>query len=64
MMVIRFVATSMLLLWNAAYCCLTIRRDLAGPTPARGVWGLFALAGTLSVIAMAVLAVGVGMSGI
>lgn len=63
MMVIWFVAT-FLLLWNAAYCCLTIRRDFAGPTPARGVWGLFALAGTMSVIAMAALVVGVGMSGI
>ena len=63
-MIAWLVVTFVLLIWNTAYCALTIRADARGPKPARAVWGIFALAGALSAIAMALLAVGVAGSGI
>lgn len=59
-----FIATFVLLLWNAVYCAGKIRSDFQGPRPANGVWGLFALAGVLSAIAIAILGLGVAASGI
>lgn len=63
-MVFWFVVTIVLLLWNAIYCTRKVVADFRGPTPASGVWGLFALAGALSTIAIAILAAGVSISGI
>lgn len=58
------VVTFVLLVWNAAYCALTILADARGPAPARAVWGMFALAGVLSAAVMLLVAVGVAGSGI
>lgn len=63
-MIFWFAATIALLIWNAIYCSMKIISDLRGPKPANGVWGLFALAGVLSVIAIAVVSLGVAASGI
>ena len=43
-MIVWFVLTLVLLIWNAVYCGLKIAADFRGPKPANGVWGLFALA--------------------
>lgn len=59
-----FIVTFALLLWNVIYCIGKIRSDFKGPRPANGVWGLFALAGALSAIAIAVLGLGIAASGI
>ena len=63
-MIFWFGVTFALLLWNAVYCAAKIRSDFKGPKPANGVWGLFALAGALFAIAIAILALGVAASGI
>lgn len=63
-MTIWFIVTLILLVWNVVYCIGKIAADLRGPKPSRGVWGLFALAGALSAIAMAIVSVGLAMSGI
>jgi hypothetical protein len=63
-MIAWFIVTVALLIWNAVYCGLKIAADFRGPKPASGVWGLFALAGVLSMIAMALVATGVAASGI
>ncbi|PZO73137.1 MAG: hypothetical protein DI632_14935 [Sphingomonas hengshuiensis] len=63
-MISWFIVTLFLLIWNAVYCAFKIATDFRGPKPANGVWGLFAIAGVLSTIAMAILAVGVSFSGI
>ena len=63
-MIAWLIVTVVLLTWNAVYCGLKIAADFRGPKPANGVWGLFALAGVLSTIAMALVGVGVAASGI
>lgn len=63
-MIVWFVLTLVLLIWNAVYCGLKIAADFRGPKPANGVWGLFALAGILSLIAFVVIGTGVAFSGI
>lgn len=63
-MVFWFVLTVVLLVWNAIYCFLKIIADFRGPKPANGVWGLFALAGVLLAVAMAMLSAGIAASGI
>lgn len=63
-MIFWFTVTFALLVWNAIYCVVKVRSDFKGPKPANGVWGIFALAGVLSAIAMALLSVGVAASGI
>jgi len=47
-MIVWLIITVVLLIWNAVYCSLKIVADLRGPKPASGVWGMFALAGVLS----------------
>lgn len=59
-----FVATAVLLTWNAFYCAGKIANDFRGPTPASGIWGLFALAGALSALALAAVGTMVMASGI
>jgi heme/copper-type cytochrome/quinol oxidase subunit 2 len=63
-MIFWFVVTFVLVVWNAIYCIVKIRADFRGPKPANGVWGLFALAGVLSTIAIAIVSLGVAASGI
>ncbi|MDR6790607.1 hypothetical protein J2Y58_003990 [Sphingomonas sp. BE138] len=63
-MIVWFIVTIVLLIWNAVYCGIKIAADFRGPKPANGVWGLFALAGVLSMIAMAMVGAGVAASGI
>ncbi|TVV71228.1 hypothetical protein [Sphingomonas solaris] len=63
-MIFWLVVTFVLLVWNAIYCVVKIRSDFKGPKPANGVWGLFALAGALSMLAMALLSVGIAASGV
>lgn len=63
-MIFWFIVTFVLLVWNAIYCVVKIGSDFKGPKPANGVWGIFALAGVLSAIALAMLSVGVAASGI
>lgn len=63
-MIVWLTLTLVLLVWNAVYCSLKIVADFRGPKPANGVWGLFALAGVLSLTAFALVAVGVAHSGI
>jgi hypothetical protein len=63
-MVVWLIVTAVLLVWNAVYCGLKIAADFRGPKPANGVWGLFALLGVLSMIAMALVGAGVAASGI
>jgi len=55
--VLWLIVTVALLVWNAIYCARKIISDFRGPTPASGVWGLFALAGALSTIAIAFVSV-------
>jgi hypothetical protein len=43
-MILWAVITVLLLLGNAIYCVVHIMADFGGPRPARGVWGLLALA--------------------
>ncbi|OHD04996.1 MAG: hypothetical protein A2095_14850 [Sphingomonadales bacterium GWF1_63_6] len=63
-MIFWLVVTVVLLIWNAIYCIVKITADFRGPKPASGVWGLLALAGVLSAVAMAIVGVGVATSGI
>jgi hypothetical protein len=63
-MIAWLIVTVILLTWNAVYCGLKIAADFRGPKPASGVWGLFALAGVLSMIAMALVSAGFAFSGI
>lgn len=63
-MIVWLTLTLVLLVWNAVYCSIKIVVDFRGPKPANGVWGLFALAGVLSLIAFTLVAVGVAHSGI
>ncbi len=63
-MIFWLVVTLALLVWNAIYCTLKIVADFRSPKPASGVWGLFALAGVLSTLALAVLSFGITRSGI
>lgn len=63
-MIVWLIVTVVLLIWNAVYCGIKIVADFRGPKPASGVWGLFALAGVLSMLAMAVVGAGVAVSGI
>jgi hypothetical protein len=49
-MIVWLIITVVLLIWNAVYCARKIVADLRGPKPASGVWGLFALAGALSMM--------------
>ncbi|TPG49474.1 hypothetical protein [Sphingomonas glacialis] len=63
-MIVWLIITVVLLIWNAVYCGLKIAADFRGPKPASGVWGMFALAGVLSMIVMAVISVGIAASGI
>jgi hypothetical protein len=63
-MIFWFIVTFVFLIWNAIYCIGKIRSDFKGPKPANGIWGLFALTGVLSAIAIAILALGVAASGI
>lgn len=63
-MIVWLIVTVLLLIWNAVYCGLKIVADFRGPKPASGVWGLFALAGALSTIAMALVSAGLAASGI
>ncbi len=51
-MIAWFALSVTLLLWNAIYCALKVAKDLRGSRPADGVWGLFALAGSLSILIM------------
>ena len=64
MMIAWFIVSVVLLIWNAIYCTRKIVVDLRGSTPATGVSGLFALAGTVSILMLAVVAVLVSVSGI
>lgn len=59
-----FAITAVLLMWNAIYCARKVAVDFRGPIPASGVWGLFALAGTLSALAWGVIGTLVMASGI
>jgi hypothetical protein len=63
-MTVWLIVTVVLLIWNIVYCSMKIVADFRGPKPASGVWGLFALAGVLSMIGMALAVVGVAASGI
>jgi hypothetical protein len=63
-MIVWLAVTFALLSWNAVYCTLKIVADFRSPKPANGVWGLFALAGALSTLALAVLSFGIAKSGI
>ena len=63
-MILWFVITAALLVWNAVYCGMKISADFRGPKPASGVWGLFALAGALSVLVMGAVGVAAALSGI
>ncbi len=62
-MIVWFFVT-VLLLWNAIYCLSKIIADFRGPRPESGVWGLFALAGVLSAIAMASITTLLAFSGV
>lgn len=64
LMVAWFIVSIVLLIWNAIYCTRKIVVDFRGPTPASGVWGLFALAGVISILALAVISVFIAGSGI
>ena len=61
-MIFWFLVTIVLLVWNAIYCAVKIAADFRGPKPANGVWGLFALAGALSMIVMGLVSVGAAES--
>ena len=61
-MIVWLVLTLVLLIWNAVYCSLKIAADFRGSKPANGVWGLFALAGALSLIAFTLIGVGAAFS--
>lgn len=63
-MIFWVIATVALMLANLAYCVVKVRSDFRGPTPATGVWGVFAVLGAVSVIAMAVVGFLVAGSGI
>ena len=63
-MIVWLIVTVVLLIWNAVYCGIKIVADFRGPKPASGVWGLFPLAGVLSMLAMALVGAGVAVSGI
>ena len=63
-MIVWLIITVVLLIWNAVYCSLKIVADLRGPKPASGVWGMFALAGVLSMIVMAVISAGIAGAGV
>ena len=63
-MVAWFVVSIVLLSWNAIYCASKVIGDFRGATPASGVWGLFALAGAVSALGIAVTAILVSVSGI
>ncbi|EPE61540.1 hypothetical protein [Exiguobacterium sp. S17] len=63
-MIVWLIVTVVLLICNAVYCGIKIVADFRGPKPASGVWGLFAFAGALSTLAMALVGAGVALSGI
>jgi hypothetical protein len=63
-MIVWLIVTVVLLIFNAVYCSIKIAADFRGPEPASGVWGMFALAGALSMIAMAAISAGIAASGI
>ena len=63
-MIFWFVVTVVLLIWNAIYCAIKMVADFRSSKPVNGVWGLFALIGVLSMIAMALVGLGVTASGI
>ncbi len=63
-MIAWFIASFVLLIWTALYCGIKIVADFRGPKPANGVWGLFALAGVLSTLALAIVSILVAGSGI
>jgi hypothetical protein len=54
----------MLLAGNAAYCIVHIIAAFRSPRPASGVWGLLALAGVGSALAIAAAVAGAALSGI
>ena len=63
-MIVWLIITVVLLTWNAVYCSMKIAADFRGPKPASGIWGMFALAGVLSMIVMAAISAGIAVSGI
>ncbi len=63
-MIIWFFVTAPLLVWTAIFCIGKLIADFRGPTPAKGVWGLFAAAGAVSTLAMMVVVALVSTSGI
>lgn len=63
-MILWLAITTPLVIWNAVYCGLKIAADFRGSKPANGVWGLFALAGALSMILTILVGAAVAVSGI
>ena len=63
-MIVWLIVTVVLLIFNAVYCSIKIAAGFRGPKPAGGVWGMFALAGVLSMIVMAAMSAGIAASGI
>lgn len=63
-MIFWAIVTIVLLIGNAVYCAVRIIADARSPQPANAVWGLFALAGVVSALAMMATAAGVAVSGI
>ena len=64
MMIAWLAVTAVLMVWNAIYCAQRVLRDWRGPAPASGVWGLFALLGAMSVLALGAVGLMVAGSGI
>ena len=59
---IVFLAVAWLLLaWNTIYCIIKMKADFQSDRPAKGILGVFALAGSLSMLALLALGVAGGM---
>lgn len=63
-MITWLVVSFVLMLCALIYCARKTVIDLRGTTPASGVWGVFALAGIISTLALFVAATLVGLSGV
>jgi hypothetical protein len=51
----------LLLAWNVIYCILKIKVDFQSDRPAKGILGVFALAGSLAIFAFLALGAAGGM---
>lgn len=63
-MIVAFVITAVLLLFNLCWCMARMVGDFRGPRPANGVWSLIAAAGAIAALALLAVAGLVAGSGL